>query len=159
MRAQKRSQKRFPTGAADLDPRNIRTQVFQEASQKRKADVEPITAAAIQMAAKQNKIVMMENDQLRDGLCSTLALALRSQSGHLLVKGIVSLMDVYLLPPHVEDTATPHYNKMLFSLGALQGQLFQIFFHPSLAVMKTASKLMVRHCLSLASRCLCIAFP
>eukprot|EP01050_Picozoa_sp_SAG11_P000202 SAG11_NODE_4_length_33019_cov_28.098909_29_plen_224_part_00 len=85
---------------------------------------------------------MMANGKLRSGLSKTLSKALRSQSGHLLVRGIVSLMDIYLLPPHVEDTATPHYNAMLFSLGQLQGQLFDLFFHPSLIVMQTGCRLM-----------------
>jgi DnaJ family protein C protein 13 len=131
-------------GVEELDPRSIRTRVFSEGRKKGK-DADPvakITPEQIRLAGKTNKIVMMENGQLRKGLSTALLQALQSQSGHLLVKGIVSLMDIYLLPPHVEDTATPHYNAMLFSLGALQGQLFQLFFHPSIAVMKTASKLM-----------------
>ena len=67
---------------------------------------------------------------------------LRSASGHLVVKGLVDVLQPFLLEPGIEDTAPEHYNELLYSVGSLEGNLLSLFFHPSAPVMQIGAELL-----------------
>lgn len=120
-----------------IDRRDIRAAIHPEGSEGSK-----VPDAEISQSLQQNKMTIMGHTGLRKALFDALSAGLQSPSGHLVVKGIVDLMDVYLLRPGLSTTAAAHYDALLFNLGSLEGKLFALFFHPSTKVMKSAALLL-----------------
>ena len=129
--------KDFDTVAQRLEARDVRASNHVEGSEGSK-----VTLDEYYDATYQNKAVIMETGAMREAIMVALSAGLRSSSGHLVVKGLIDIMAMYLLPPQRHTTATPHYDALLEDFGQLRGQLFQLFFHPSLSVMANAGLLM-----------------
>ena len=121
----------------ELEVKDIRAPAHPDGSDGSKVEVE-----AILEATRKNKFVIGESEEVRVAITRALCAALRSASGHLVVKGLVDVLQLFLLEPGVEDTAPEHYNELLYSVGSLEGNLFSLFFHPSTPVMQVGAELL-----------------
>ena len=134
---------------AGLDVTDMRATLDPKASKKNVKGSTPqavktsdISDMEYMQACKNNKAALLECGELRKALLHALKVALRSHSGHLVVKGCVDVLSLCLLNPHRGTTDRGHYDALLSDVGTLKGALFQLFFQPSLRVLKTAGELM-----------------
>jgi DnaJ family protein C protein 13 len=122
---------------ADVDARDIRATVFVEGSKGAKID-----EMQINEAVRKNKGVLMDSQELRNAMTVALEAGLRSESGHLVVRGVMEMVNLYILGSNNESTKREHYDGLLSQLAGMEGLLFQLLFHPSMIVMKRAGLLL-----------------
>jgi DnaJ family protein C protein 13 len=117
--------------------RDIRATVYVEGSKGAK-----ITEAEIQDHVRKNKAALLSSKVLCDALIVALEGGLRSTSGHLVTRGVMELINLYILGSNQESTTRETYDALLSALANMEGLLFQLFFHPSMLVMKRAALLL-----------------
>ena len=117
--------------------RDIRATVFVEGSKGAK-----ILDSEIMDACRKNKAALLSSPALCKALIVALEGGLRSTSGHLVVRGVMELVNLYLLGTNQQSTTREHYDGFLSALANMEGLLFQLFFHPSMQVMKRAALLL-----------------
>ena len=107
-----------------LERRDIRAAARPEGSEGSK-----ISDAEVEAATARNKETVMGHGPLRTALINALADGCRSTSGHLIVKGVIDIMSLYILEPGLKSVNPTHYDLLLESLGKLKSTLFALFFH------------------------------
>ena len=121
----------------EVDVKDMRASVFVEGSKGSK-----ILDSEIQAGVMENKRVLMSDPALVEALTICFKAGLKSPSGHLVVKGVMDIINLYLLGSNQESTTREIYDNMLSQVANLRGLLFQLFFHPSFVVMKRAGLLL-----------------
>jgi DnaJ family protein C protein 13 len=89
-----------------------------------------------------NKALLLGSSALREGLITRLKEAMADTSGQLIVQGVMTFIAFATIKPFAETTQPDDYKAVLEDLAAMQGTLFQIFLHPSSAVVRDAGHIM-----------------
>ena len=89
-----------------------------------------------------NKRLLLTSASLREAVITRLKEALEDTSGQLIVQGIMTFIAYSTIKPYSETTQPDDYKAVLEDLASMQGALFQIFLHPSGAVVRDAGNIM-----------------
>eukprot|EP00051_Salpingoeca_urceolata_P002050 m.46532 g.46532 ORF g.46532 m.46532 type:complete len:2282 (+) comp11866_c0_seq1:73-6918(+) len=91
---------------------------------------------------KDNKHALLGSKQFVKKLVSLLKHHADAGTSALIVSGLLDFMTFALCPPYSETTEAAQFDMLLKMLGDLGRSLFNLFAHPSLAIVKAAGMLM-----------------